>query len=140
MSNINQLLSKAMSTTSEEEAMSCLRMARKKGKTFDSDITSSDYNGHGAKYWYEKAALYYDKAKEKNDGLIAVAAQQKHFWNMYKNEEESVTRLLREKVLLQREINELKNKSDGRWWMVPVMAIQFILIIVLAHVLAQMTG
>ncbi len=134
MSNINQLLAKAMSTTSEEEAMSCLRMARKKGKTFDSDITSSDYNGHGAKYWYEKAALYYNKAKEKNDGLTA--AQQKQLWDMYKNEEESVTRLRREKVLLQREINELKNKSDGRWWMVPVMAIQFILIIVLA----QMTG
>ena len=136
MSNINQLLAKAMSTTSEEEAMSCLRMARKKGKTLDGDITSSDYNGHGAKYWYEKAVQYYNKTKEKNDGLIAVAAQQKHLWDMYKSEEESVTRLLREKVLLQREINELKNKSDGRWWMVPVMAIQFILIIVLA----QMTG
>jgi hypothetical protein len=134
MSNINQLLSKAMSTTSEEEAMSCLRMARKKGKTLDSDITSSDYNGHGAKYWYEKAALYYSKAKEKNDGLTA--AQQKQLWDMYKNEEECVIRLRREKTLLQREINELKNKSDGRWWMVPVMAIQFILIIVLV----QMTG
>ncbi len=134
MSNINQLLSKAMSTTSEEEAMSCLRMARKKGKTLDSDITSSDYNGHGAKYWYEKAALYYSKAKEKNDGLTV--AQQKQLWDMYKNEEECVIRLRREKTLLQREINELKNKSDGRWWMVPVMAIQFILIIVLV----QMTG
>jgi hypothetical protein len=134
MSNINQLLAKAMSTTSEEEAMSCLRMARKKGKTLDGDITSSDYNGHGAKYWYEKAALYYNKAKEKNDGLTA--AQQKQLWDMYKNEEESVTRLRREKVLLQRELNGLKNKSDGRWWMVPVMVIQFILIIVLA----QMTG
>lgn len=133
MSNINQLLSKAMSTTSEEEAMSCLRMARKKGKTLDSDITSSDYNGHGAKYWYEKAALYYNKAKEKNDGLTA--AQQQHLWNMYKREEESVTRLRREKTLLQREIDELKNKSDGRWWMVPVMAFQFILIIVLVQMI-----
>ncbi len=138
MSNINQLLAKAMSTTSEEEAMSCLRMARKKGKTFDSDITSSDYNGHGAKYWYEKAALYYNKAKEKNDGLTP--AQQQHLWNMYKSGEDSILRLRREKRDLEKQINglknELKNKSDGRWWMIPVMAIQFILILAMA----QMTG
>lgn len=35
MSKVNTLLAKAMSTTSEEEAISCLRMARKHGSTTD---------------------------------------------------------------------------------------------------------
>lgn len=34
----NQLLSKALSTESEDEAISCLKMARKKGLKLDGDI------------------------------------------------------------------------------------------------------
>lgn len=39
MNNVNQLLSKAMSTTNEEEAIACFRMARKRngGKTLQLD-------------------------------------------------------------------------------------------------------
>lgn len=130
MSNVNQLLAKALSTTSEDEAMACLRMARKKGGRLEDSESSSEYNGHGAKYWYEKAALYYGKAKEKSDGLTP--AQQQHLWNMYKSESESVSRLRREKFTLESEVRKLKDQPTG-WWKIPVIALQFIVIIVLVQ-------
>lgn len=133
MSNINQLLAKALSTTSEEEAMSCLRMARKKGGRLD-DSSSADYNGHDARYWYDKAALYYTKAKEKSDGLTH--EQQKHLYRLYESECNDARRLRQEKHVLESEIRKLKDKPTGVWWMVPVMVIQFILIMALI----QMTG
>ena len=129
MSNINQLLAKALSTTSEDEAMSCLRMARKKGGRLE-DSGSSEYNGHDAKYWYEKAALYYTKAKEKSDGLTP--AQQQHLWNMYKSESESVSRLRREKHELESELRKLKDQQTGSW-KIPVIAFQFMIILVLVQ-------
>jgi hypothetical protein len=39
----NQLLSKALSTDSEDEAISCLKMARKKGLKLEGDINSGYY-------------------------------------------------------------------------------------------------
>jgi hypothetical protein len=39
----NQLLSKALSTESEDEAISCLKMARKKGLKLEEDITRGYY-------------------------------------------------------------------------------------------------
>ena len=49
MSKINTLLSKAMSTSSEDEAIACLRMARKhglaaEGVTVDKQAASADMN------------------------------------------------------------------------------------------------
>lgn len=135
MSNINQLLAKALSTTSEEEAMSCLRMARKKGGRLE-DSGSSDYNGHGAKYWYDKAATYYAKVKENADGLTLT--QQKQLYRMFRDETESVVRLLKENSTLKDEISklqELKNKPTGVRWMAPVIGIQFILILVLIQLI-----
>jgi len=59
--NINQLINKALSTASEEEAMSCLRMARKRGVMLDSSDTISAYKGYSAKHWHD-LALNYSKA------------------------------------------------------------------------------
>jgi hypothetical protein len=134
MSNINQLLAKALSTTSEDEAMACLRMARKKGGRLENSSVPAEHNGHDAKYWYEKAAMYYTKAKEKSEGLTPT--QQQQLWNMYKNESESVLRLRSEKQQLEREINQLKSKPTGVW-KIPLITVQFFVIIVL---LLQFTG
>lgn len=41
----NQLLSKALSTDSEDEAIACLKMARKKGLKLDGDINKGYYEG-----------------------------------------------------------------------------------------------
>lgn len=39
----NKLLSKALSTDSEDEAIACLKMARKKGLKFEEDINEGYY-------------------------------------------------------------------------------------------------
>ena len=46
----NQLIAKALSTASEEEAIACLRMARKQGMSFTG---SSTYKNKTAEQWYE---------------------------------------------------------------------------------------
>jgi len=112
MSNINQLLTKALSTTSEDEAVSCLRMARKKGKTLDTEV-GGDYNGHDAKYWYEKAASFYEEAKT--------------YRRMYHAEILTVMNQRSTIAELQAEIKALKKI---RHW--HVMALQAVLIIALA--------
>lgn len=62
MTQIDQLLAKALSTTSEEEAIACLRMARKKGSTYTTTSKSktapntSSYGGYSAKEWRDAAA------------------------------------------------------------------------------------
>ena len=133
MSNVNQLLMKAMSTTSEEEAMSCLRMARKKSNSFDSIAsTSSEYNGHGAKYWYEKAVLYYNRAKEDSNRLTA--EQERQLWNMYKQADTNVARLAQEKNILERKLRDMELKPSG-WWKLPVIALQAIIIVFLVQMI-----
>lgn len=128
MGNINQLLAKAMSTASEDEAVACLRMARKKGKTLDAEV-SGDYNGHDAKYWYEKAAAFYKTIKETGDTLEAV----KTYRRMY-HAEALITQKQREAIhKLQSQVNGLTNKSTGNWWHYPVIVIQAIIIIVLVQ-------
>ncbi len=135
MSNINQLLAKALSTTSEDEAMACLRMARKKGGRLEDSSKPSEYNGHDAKYWYDKAYRWYHEAKKHEDGLTPV--QQKHLWNMYKDECESVARLRGEKHNLEEEIRRLKSQPPEGTWKVPLIMIQFILI---GMLLIQLSG
>lgn len=82
---IDQLLAKALSTSSEEEAMSCLRMARKKnaGKTTNVNVegagfpskSTGEYNGRSAKYWYDKAlGLYHTNQRYELDYLVAQRA------------------------------------------------------------------
>jgi hypothetical protein len=123
--SVNQLLAKAMSTSSEEEALACLRMARKKGKTFEA-VGSGDYNGHDAKYWYEKAASFYQKAKEHNE----LADTVKTYARMYHNETLSVLSQRETIRRLESQIRQLKDKPTG-WWHYPVMATQLIALILL---------
>lgn len=58
MSNVDQLLAKAMSTASEEEAIACLRMARKRGSTVSVQPNSTE----DVSYWKNKAEYYYNTA------------------------------------------------------------------------------
>lgn len=122
MSTVNQLLAKAMSTSSEEEAMSCLRMARKKSNTFDSGVsTSSEFNGHTAEYWYNKAVTYYNAAKKKQETSGLTIDQQKHLFKMYENAErtnvtlhEKVSKLNTENSTLRTKLGAETNKyMDG---------------------------
>lgn len=132
MSNVNQLLAKAMSTTSEEEAMSCLRMARKKGKTFDAEPAStsvSTYNGQGPKYWYDKAAYYYGEAK-KREGSLTVE-QEKQLFRMYKNAEDEKASARSENYKLRKEIELLRMKKSSIPWHIPVICLQAFIIMVL---------
>lgn len=133
MSNINQLLAKAMSTTSEEEAMSCLRMARKKGKTFDIGGSTSDakYKDQTAKYWYEKAAHYYNEAKKRDGDLTR--EQQTQLYRMYKNAEDARVELNLQRGRLEREISELKKVKSTKAWNMPVILLQAVIIIMLVQ-------
>lgn len=133
MSAINQLLAKAMSTTSEEEAMSCLRMARKKGKSFDTAQSSSAamYKGQNAEYWYDKAYKWYHEAKKRETDLTR--DQQMHLFKMYKHAEEEYTRVRRENTKLQDELYRLKNMTRKHRWKLPVIGFQLGAIIVLAY-------
>lgn len=114
MSVINQLLSKAMSTASDEEAISCLKMARKKGNVFDA-IGTSTYNGHTAEYWYEKAATYYNIAKKNQEqkGVLSVS-QQQQLYKMYKNAETEKANLYEETSKLRTETNKLKQQLEEK--------------------------
>lgn len=134
--NINQLLAKAMSTTSEEEAMSCLRMARKKGKSFDdgasSSTSSSLYNGQNAKYWYDKANHYYQEAKKRDGDLTR--EQQQHLWRMYRDayrdaEKMAVDARMNNNKLLQ-QIERLKHKQPVG--LIVAVLVQALIIVVLA--------
>jgi hypothetical protein len=130
MSNVNQLLSKALSTASEDEAMACLRMARKKGGSIEESTSSGDYNGHDAKYWYDKAYIWYTQAKAvQTKGMSA--EQQKHLYQMYQTEAESVIRLRAEKRKLEHENEKLKLKKELPKWHAPLMSLQFLMIILL---------
>ena len=129
MSNINQLLAKALSTASEDEAVACLRMARKKGKTLDTEV-SGDYNGHDAKYWYEKASSFYRTIKENGDNLETA----KTYRRMYHSESLTVLNQRGTIIKLEAEIKALKNKPSG-WWYWPVMVFQVMLIIVLVQLI-----
>lgn len=57
----NQLIAKAISTTSDDEALACLRMAKKIGG--EVQISVGEYNGKTAEYWYDKAKKLYDNNK-----------------------------------------------------------------------------
>jgi hypothetical protein len=124
MSNVNQLLSKALSTTSEDEAMACLRMARKKGGRIEESTSSGDYNGHDAKYWYDKAAVWYTQAKKTKENSATL-----HKW--YKQEETENNRLRVKAASLERENEKLKLKKELPIWHIPLMSLQFMIIFIL---------
>ena len=61
VNKFNQLIAKAISTTSDDEALACLRMAKKIGGEIQSSV--GEYNGKTAEYWYDKAKKLYDNNK-----------------------------------------------------------------------------
>lgn len=92
MSTTQQLLSKAMSTGSEDEAIACLRMARKRGGTIDFNPPTPPvdvkFNGKSAKEWYGVARNNYESyvhLKNRHDRLNAEFSASKK--NYKKNEE-----------------------------------------------------
>ncbi len=59
MTKVNQLLEKALSTQSEEEAISCLRLARKRHDGGAVDVKSSVAEQSKELYWREQAEKYF---------------------------------------------------------------------------------
>jgi nitrogen fixation/metabolism regulation signal transduction histidine kinase len=59
MTKVNQLLEKALSTQSEEEAISCLRLARKRHTGEAVDVRSSAAEQSKELYWREQAEKYF---------------------------------------------------------------------------------
>lgn len=105
--DVNQILAKAMSTSSEEEAIACLRMARKRG----GQIAQADtHNQHGAKHWYEKARDYYTIAKKRTEEV-------EEYYRMYTRERDRKRELETEVRLLKAKIE----KRDAKWdYVMPV--------------------
>lgn len=84
MSNVDQLLAKAMSTASEEEAIACLRMARKRGSTVSAQPKSTE----DVSYWRNKAEYYYNMAV-KLQQVARLSQQNTEMWhNNYRKSEE----------------------------------------------------
>lgn len=114
MSTVNQLLAKAMSTSSDDEAYACLKMARKKSNTLELNSSSAEYNGQSAKYWYDKAVSYYNVAKKKQETGGLSTAQQSMLYNMYKTSEEEKLRLYDTVAKIRREKEKLESKIQHR--------------------------
>lgn len=129
MSNTNQLIHKAMSTSSEEEAIACLRMARKKGA---GSYTPSDgrYKGENAEYWYNKAASWYTEAQmlRKDPGLSK--EQISTLYNMYNNAAEERSKLKLKVIELEKKVLVL-SKTKPVHWTYSIIALQTILILIM---------
>jgi len=113
--DVNQILAKAMSTSSEEEAIACLRMARKRGGQISGQADT--HNQHGAKHWYEKARDYYKIAKTRTEEV-------EEYYRMYTRERDRKRELETEKRELETEVRLLKakiEKRDARWdYVIPI--------------------
>ncbi len=117
MSTTDQLIAKAMSTTSEDEAIACLRMARKKGgkvtQSFETKVEDTTYNGHTAKYWYEKALAYYNYHKQNANSadlqtLKYMYDRLKYMYDSLSTEHRS---LMSKNYSLQKQVRDLKSSN-----------------------------
>lgn len=125
MSTTDQLIAKAMSTTSEDEAIACLRMARKKGgnvtQSFGQKSEEVTYNGHTAKYWYEKALAYYNYHKQN-----ANSADFQTLKFMYENLNHEHRKLMTKEYALQREHRKLKSQNSTMKIIIGGLIVMFI--------------
>lgn len=102
MSKVNQLLEKAISTSSEEEAVSCLRMARKHHKGEDVSVSSNNTSdGKSTQYWKKQAHKYFNLAQERDALALRLARQQADYLKRYNT-------ALVENTKLRREVNAAK--------------------------------
>lgn len=84
MSKVNQLLEKAISTSSEEEAVSCLRMARKHHKGGSVSVSAnSASDGKSAQYWKEQAHRYFNLAQERDALALRLAREHAEYLGRY---------------------------------------------------------
>lgn len=80
MSKVNQIIMKAFSSDSEDEAVSCFLMARKQFKKESTDVNieaSQKFNGKTAREWYDIAtviqrtsSVILDRQKETNNSTL----------------------------------------------------------------------
>lgn len=105
MSKVNQLLEKAISTASEEEAISCLRMARKHSKGEPVSVTASKADDtKSVQYWKEQAHRYFNLAQERDALALRLARQQADYLGRYNT-------TLAENTKLRREVNAAETTS-----------------------------
>jgi uncharacterized protein (DUF3084 family) len=125
MSTTDQLIAKAMSTTSEDEAIACLRMARKKGgkvtQSFGQKSEEVTYNGHTAKYWYEKALAYYNYHKQNNN-----SADYRTLKYLYDNLSIEHRNLMNKEYALKRKARELQSSVNTMKIVIGGMIVMFI--------------
>ncbi len=95
MSNVEQLLAKAMSTTSEDEAIACLRMARKRNL---GTAASTEYS---ADYWKQKAEQYYKIAKENQLAYRSIQSSVTYWQRRWNDTEFANTKLRRNRDALE---------------------------------------
>ena len=113
--SVKQLLAKAMSTSSEDEAIACLRMARKKGNSLDLGSGSVEYKGKTAEYWYDKANMYYQETKKKSDSKGGLSAnEQLALYRMYQNAENENVKLHEKYSKVSSENSYLKRKLETK--------------------------
>lgn len=60
--SVDQLIAKALSTSSEDEAIACLRMARKKGGKIITTSSVQTLNGQDINTWARTAKYYHNLA------------------------------------------------------------------------------
>jgi len=106
MSQIDQLLAKALSTTSEEEAIACLRMARKKGGKYAPTCkpkpiyTISTYGGHTAKEWRDAAM----QLRQESEKLVTSFRKLKEDYSNLRTQQLNAVRALEDQKQLTKVI------------------------------------
>jgi len=119
MTKVNQLLEKALSTQSEEEAISCLRLARKRHTGEAVDVRSSAVEQSKELYWREQARRYFNLAQERDALAIRLARQQADYLGRYNT-------TLAENTKLKREVDAVK--TTGMVYQILIFALSAILI------------
>lgn len=107
MSKIDQLLAKAMSTSSEDEAISCLRMARKQG-------SSTSY----------KSNIEEDPSLEKIKADLRKAVSAAQTWaNMYGSEAEAKRKYQRQNTELNKILKDVNDRKTRDKFIIAVLLV-----------------
>lgn len=104
MTQVDQLLKKALSTSSEDEAIACLRMARKRSTEKPESTTSTSKD---AEYWKSKAREYHALAYRNQEDL---KFHRKQLLEMH----EYTTKL--RKTIAEKSVESGKQKAGKEFW------------------------
>lgn len=105
MSKVDQLLAKALSTTSEDEAIACLRMARRQPGVEKTDAKRIDTNID----WYAKAEQYYKLSKELQHKLNTARSSHEFTYKQMTEFNLMYSRAYNDYTRLRIEIRDLKS-------------------------------